>query len=125
MRRDMDLVRQILIIAADEPGYIDSGRLKDRIADNSYSQNQINYHATIMREAGLIDASESVDYIGDTAVTVKGLTWAGQDYLAAVSNDHVWTETKKKIAKAAQSATLAIIKMTAEAITEAMIKSML
>lgn len=53
MKRDMDLVRSILLKVADsdEPISIDD------LVDDEHSRQLIGYHISIMRDAGLINAS--------------------------------------------------------------------
>lgn len=78
-----------------------------------------------MLDAGLIDAEIKIYQSGSTRITVKGLTWAGHDFYESVSSDAVWRRTKDTISQAVGSASLSVIKATAEGVSTAMIRQML
>ena len=93
MKRDMDLVRAILLaLEADTSGQ----GLKIEIPD--YTQQQIDYHAELMAEAGLIEISvtETLKY---KVIRVKRLTWAGHEFLDAARQNHIWNLAKDSINK--------------------------
>jgi DNA-binding transcriptional ArsR family regulator len=52
MHRDMDLVRAILLAVESHP----EGFAPQHLAIDGYTPEQIGYHATILREAGLVEA---------------------------------------------------------------------
>ena len=90
MKRDMDLVREILI-AVEE---------KKNLDDLEYDRDQINLHVELMKEHGLVDAivalsSDSVEH-RILACSVKRLTWKGQDFLEEARNKSIWEQAKKK-----------------------------
>lgn len=116
MRRDMDLIRHILRLTADA----DDAMETDCLATDVYTQRQVDYHVAIMREAGLLDV-ETREYKSGTRRSILGLTWAGQDYLAAVEDSTVWKRTKDTVARTVGSTTLAVIKSTAEGVATAAI----
>ena len=89
MKRDMDLVREILI--AVEEGKFD---------DLEYDRDQINLHVELMKEHGLVDAditssSDSIEH-RILACSVKCLTWKGHDFLEEARNKSIWEQAKKK-----------------------------
>jgi hypothetical protein len=112
----MDLIRDILIITADSDGPVDT----DVFVTDSHDGPHVGYHVTIMRDAGIIDV-EARDYKSGAKRSVLGLTWAGQDYLAAIEDSTVWKKTKDTIVNVVGSATLAVIKSTAEGVATAAI----
>ncbi|HVW21680.1 MAG TPA: DUF2513 domain-containing protein [Opitutaceae bacterium] len=86
MKRDMDLVRAVLMTAEDND--------KARLAD--YPHNVVAYHVMILKEGGLLKAAiaggpggEPFDY------RILGLTWAGHDFLDNARSDTVWNHAKK------------------------------
>ena len=90
MKRDMDLVREILI-AVEE---------KKNLDDLEYDRDQINLHVELMKEHGLVDAivalsSDSVEH-RILACSVKRLTKEGHDFLANARNKSKLKQTKKK-----------------------------
>ena len=91
MKRDMDLVREILI--AVEEGNVN-------LDDLGYDRDQINLHVELMKEHGLVDAviipnSDGVEH-GILICSVERLTWKGHDFLAEARNKSIWEQAKKK-----------------------------
>jgi hypothetical protein len=129
MKRDMDLVRRILRAAADAEGYFDAVReLSDEVGvtHDGVPGDLIHYHVRIMAEAGLLDGEVSLNPKDSRRwAFVHGLTWAGQDMLAAVRSDTVWGKTKAALLKTVGDTTLAVIKATAEGAATAMIRQAL
>ncbi|WP_096269492.1 DUF2513 domain-containing protein [Paucisalibacillus globulus] len=90
MRRDMELVRKILI-------EISEGKYKMDIKLNSDENRLYYYHLEIMRDAGLISFRDS-GYKGGVLISNDPkLTWLGNDYLDSISNEGVWSKTKNVI----------------------------
>lgn len=122
MKRDMDLVRRILLDVESAPREVSLG-------DFDYegkAENEVGYHIELLVHHGLIDASVKKDWGGDYILaTVNGLTWDGYDYLDAIRDTKVWTKTKKVIKETVGSTTMAIIKETASAIARQTILSSL
>lgn len=111
MKRDMELVRRILIDVADSDLALDASVFTDE--RNGFQA--IAYHFDIMNEAGLLDANVRRG-LGDEYVfaEARALTWKGQDFLASIAPEKVWAEMKMTIAKRLGDATFATIKALAE-----------
>ena len=110
MRRDMDLVR-FLLVATEEA---EKPLTLFDLLDSDWSPDEIVYHVGLMSARGLLDASASVGASGkSSAVYIKGLTWDGCDYLDAIRDEGVWLRTKKLVKEAVGSTTMAVIKETA------------
>lgn len=93
MKRDMDLVRKILLhIEANQDGKINLD-----IPD--YSRDEIYLHVELMKEKGLVEAIIQPSPDGRErrilACVVKRLTWEGHDFLDAARNDTLWEKAKK------------------------------
>lgn len=110
MKRDMDLVREILKELSETDRPLDASAF----VTDKRSREFVGYHIRIMQEAGLIVArimsGDNDEYYMCQAVR---MTWDGQDYLAAISSDTVWSKVKKTIAKTVGDASLATIKSLA------------
>ena len=109
MKRDMNLVREILIAVEAHP---DPQVPMDPLSIEGFSADEISYHVQIMAEAGLldaIDASSSDDYDWRP----RRLTWQGQEFLAAVRNDTVWRKIKQLIAEKGGAIPLEVVKTLA------------
>nr|DAQ04696.1 MAG TPA: Transcriptional regulator, MarR/EmrR family, emrR, transcriptional regulator, DNA-binding [Caudoviricetes sp.] len=111
MRRDMDLVRDVLKAVADcEAGTLDAPVL----ASEERPFQLVAYHVDIMEQAGLVRANVQRSWGGSYVLArVDSLTWAGQDFLAAVSNDGLWAQAKLRVAKLAGEVSFETIKAVA------------
>jgi len=94
MKRDMDLIREILrAVEACEDSYgINSPII------GGHSENQIAYHLRLLVDGGLIEAKDVAggfqqedEYIG------INLTWNGQDFLNAARDDSLWKKAKESV----------------------------
>ena len=87
MKRDMDLVRHILIKTEEAPEPIEAQSL----VRGKWDEELVSYHIDMMQSHGLVDASVSRDYDGSYVdCVVDGLTWDGCDYLDAIRDDSIW-----------------------------------
>ena len=94
MKRDMDLVRKILLEI--EKQYKSTAIINLKI--ESYDMETVAYHCKILHEAGLI-SGYSAHYTGNTIYLFKvgSLTWEGNDYLDKVRDNSIWGKTKDAI----------------------------
>jgi hypothetical protein len=111
MKRDMDLVRLILIRIEDAAhGEFDTGSL----SPEGYDRRTVAQHVELLEEARLLEANllrlESEGAIGGR---VERLTWDGHEYLAAVRNATIWSRTKKLVGEKLGSAPLEVFKSVA------------
>lgn len=107
MKRDMDLVRKILLAAEEEAdGYASKNPEID-----GYTRDQVGYHIYLMEQAGLVEASET-SAMGSASPTaiLNNLTWKGHDFLDAAKNNNVWTKAKQKAASVGGSLTFDLMK---------------
>lgn len=94
MKRDMELVRKILIaLDAYEHGYAPPG-----FTIAGYDQEVIGHHVWLMQDGHLVTAVVTTNFGGTSPVAVPvAITWAGHDFLAAVQNDTVWSKVKAEL----------------------------
>lgn len=115
MRRNMDIVRHILLETEQAESYsLDSSRM----TTEEWDSDEVSYNAEIMVEAGLLDASVS-QTLGRRypEVLIKRLTWEGHDLLDTIRDDTVWTKTKAKLGETVGTAALEVVKAVAVSIT--------
>jgi len=94
MKRDMDLIRKILLkIESDEHGFANP-----EIKIDDYNQEEIGYNAILIGEAGLAVVS-NVTHMGSPSPEgrIVRLTWAGHEFLDASRENHTWDEAKNVI----------------------------
>lgn len=91
MKRDLDLIRLILLELENE----------NEISFSDYTQDQLNYHKALVKEAGFADGivhynnTDSSD-IPDF-VLLKRLTWEGHEFLDKAKNEKTWNKAKSII----------------------------
>lgn len=92
MKRDMDLVRNILLAMEAEP----SGNFVGRLQLEGYTSDQIGFHVIIMMQAGLIEGIDVTTHnsFGPEARPTQ-ITWAGYDFLDACRDEDRWTKAKE------------------------------
>jgi hypothetical protein len=96
MKRDMDLVREILLAVEADEGDPEALR---QIDVPGHDGLEIAYHIQIVAEAGFIEAEElTSNTIYDWRA--KRLTWDGHEFLDTVRDTETWNEVKSGAAKA-------------------------
>ena len=127
MKRDMDLVRLILLEIEDK---YRSTAIYD-LAIDGYDTEMVAYHCKILNEAGLI--SDYKAQYADNEIYVFGvgsLTWDGNDFLEKIRDDSQWKKVKETITKKGlplvvdtiKSVANALISATVEGITNSIMK---
>lgn len=125
MKRDMDLVRNLLIITEEAERPIDP---RYDCGLGKCSEDTIVYHVELLESQGLIDCNVSKAMGGVcTVCEIVALTWDGADYLDAIRDPGVWSNTKKVIKDTVKSTTMMAIKQIAvmvavNAATQAIVK---
>jgi hypothetical protein len=91
MKRDMDLVRRILLaLEAYEHGYAPEG-----FTIVGYDQEVIGHHVWLMEQGDLLTASATTVQRDGSPVALPGtITWDGHNFLDAVRSDTVWSKVK-------------------------------
>jgi hypothetical protein len=99
MRRDMDLLRLLLLKleALDEGAHSVMLYEYSELSIPEYTEDQVAYHLMLALEAGLIDQGGSGVMHG---FMFKRLTWEGHDFADSVRDDKIWTSTKDGALKA-------------------------
>jgi|KBSMisStandDraft_5_1062788.scaffolds.fasta_scaffold52733_4 uncharacterized Zn-binding protein involved in type VI secretion len=91
MKRDMELVRKILLAMEADP----HGFAADDFTIAGYGQEVIGHHVWLMEQGNLITASATTVQRDGSPVALPGtITWIGHDFLAVVRNDTVWAKVK-------------------------------
>ena len=107
MRLDMDLVRRILLIVEEEgpkPGGISINLQPD------HSSEEVHYHLSKIKEAGLIKAIE-MHFRQGSVYQPTELTWEGHMFLDDVRSELLWEKAKKLVLKKAGTLSLEMLKV--------------
>lgn len=92
MKRDMDLVRKIML--AMESDDYDGTSLEI----DGYSDEQIGFHAYLLSQAGLITSINMTSLGNSHPVHMpEVLTWEGYEFLGSVTDPTNWEKTKAMI----------------------------
>ncbi len=106
MKRDMDLIREILCKVESCEDLSGLGHLPEI---DGYSRPQVSYHMELLIDAGLIEADSITEFGSDTHYRAINLTWAGQDFLAATRDESLWNKAKTSVLKPTASYTFDIL----------------
>lgn len=90
MRRDMSLIRQLLLLTEDRGSDMHSW-IEDTIIEG-FTHEQISYHVWLLKDAGFVDAQDLSD-MDEADFKPKYLTWLGHEFLDAVREKDVWERT--------------------------------
>jgi hypothetical protein len=95
MKRDMDLVRQILFVLEErQPDQNDVD-----IEIEGYSTSEIDYHLLLLIDANLIKAIYQQNLGDDFIWQDLRLTWAGHEFLDAARDNKRWEKAKGAMAQ--------------------------
>ena len=107
MKRDMDLIRKILIKIEDTKEY----PIRENIKIEGYDDDSINFNLILLGEAGIVevDSKELTDGT-KIIVEVSRLTWEGYEFLDSSRNNKVWNKAKSLVMKKTSGLTFTILK---------------
>lgn len=103
MKRDMDLIRQLLI----EMESRSCGR--QSVALEGRTEEEVSYHVKLLAEAGLIEAANASTRAGLNWIPVS-LTWDGHEFLDAARDDTRWNSAKATVKEKAGAVTFEVLK---------------
>jgi Hypothetical protein (DUF2513) len=122
VKRDMDLVRRIMVHVQDKPSL-----RGDEIKFDDVDDEIVGRHVELLFDEGLIDgAPASFTHLAYKTVRVRDLSWAGHDFVAALQNEGVWEKLKQRLSPAElATAPLSLIKTLSVGLLEQYFKSKL
>ena len=98
MKRDMELVRELLLYfeAKPDPKII----MPANVVMPDRDPSEVHYHILIMCEAGLltcerVESSTTPSRLVDALPF--GLSWAGHEFLDAARSDTLWEQAKRRL----------------------------
>lgn len=100
MKRDMDLIRHLLLVLEAKPG---PEMLRSRdIEVEGYSPSEVQYHLNLMFQAELLNGEDVRSTTSDRLIKVMpfDLTWQGHEFLETVRDPEVWRQAKAGASKA-------------------------
>jgi len=106
MKRDMELIRKMVLTLEDTSG----GFAPAELHIDGYTDEQIGYHAYLMIQAGLATGSDVTDMgsSGPEAI-LTSLTWAGHEFADAARDETRWKKAMGIVKEKSESVTLAVL----------------
>lgn len=98
LKRDVDLIRSILIAMENESCGFPSGDLQ--IA--GFTDEQIGFHVYLLGQAGfarVADTSDTENFL-PSAIPLS-ITWSGYEFLEAAKDENLWKKAKEIVIKPA------------------------
>jgi DNA-binding transcriptional ArsR family regulator len=86
MKREMDLVRELLLAMEKEEPW--------DLRIDGYSEEQVYYHLYLMRQAGLIDAAVIMDRSSIAEAVPIRMTWDGHEFLDNARSPDTWSKVR-------------------------------
>ena len=109
MKRDMNLIREILLQIEDEH----DGRNRVQIHSvEGHSAVEVAYHVRLLVDAGYVEAGTASSFAGTTHL-IRGITWEGHEFLDAVRSENVWQRVQKKLKEIGGQASMVTVKQLA------------
>lgn len=107
MKRDMDLVRKILL-ALEE---YEHGFAPKTLQISGYSDEEIGFHVYLMGQAGLLQVAD-VTHMGSTSPQSipRRITWEGYEFLEAARSLSIWEAAKHRMVKEGLGMSLEVLK---------------
>jgi Hypothetical protein (DUF2513) len=94
MKRDMDLVRELLLKLEAEPF---DGNLwsldPDGLGIDGHAHEEIAYHLVLLIDGGLLDGDRELS----GGFVARKLTWGGHGFLDSVRDPKIWRATKERV----------------------------
>jgi len=113
MKRDMDLVRDILLDVEKQDG--SGGWIK--VAVENHSEDEINYHLLLLKDAGFLEAAVLNAGVRSIVQPTR-LTWKGHEFLNAARSSKVWEGAKEFVLKTTGTLTLEGLKLAIPHVTK-------
>lgn len=91
MRRDMDLIRELLLEIEEK--HDGSGRQVD-VSGGDAPSPVVTEHLFMLAEAGLIEAQDASHMQGRRIIVLR-MTWQGHEFLDRIRDPQIWAKTKE------------------------------
>ena len=118
MKRDMDLIREILLQIEKTP----REKLDHLSAPEGYDYDTMTEHLVLLEDAGFVEG-ELIGTFRSRRYIVHKMTWDGHDFLDAVRTPMVWNEVKNRLLAFGGNSALEIVKDLAIQVTRDMLAS--
>jgi hypothetical protein len=116
MKRDMELVRAILLAMEEHP----HGFAPHKFTVADYDQDVIGHHIWLMEQGLLVTAHVVTSHGDKSPIAIPGsITWKGHDFLDTIRSETVWAKVKTQLKDRGISLPFALIQELAIKIASA------
>jgi hypothetical protein len=109
MKRDMDLIRDLLMYVEDDPRFDGHQWFSPDVSNDFVIEGrtleEVNYHLDLLIEAGLIKGKSGAGFGGPV---VNKLTWEGHEFIDDIRDHGIWSQTKERL-KGLPSVALSVV----------------
>ena len=106
MRRDMELIRLILLKCQDGTPNVEI---------EGWDDAAVRYHRKVVIDAGLAEGIVKLDYTTPTDVPVSvmlnSLTWRGHDFLEPIRSESNWVQIKRTLMSSGRELSIEMVKL--------------
>ena len=107
MKRDMNIVREILLWATEQ----ENAGIYSNPSLPEYTKDQIAHHVHLMWQAGLVEAVDiTTNGSAGPSAMLMSVTWAGHDFIDAARDNTIWNKTKSSVLSSGLSFTFDLLK---------------
>ena len=95
MKRDMDLIRKLLLAVEESP----DPALRKLPAFDGCSEDRLAEHARLAFQSGLLEGTSFQPLSGPPQFANITLTWSGHEFLERTRDPEIWAQTKTAASK--------------------------
>jgi Hypothetical protein (DUF2513) len=106
MKREMDLVRQILKKVEDEAA---AQGLLSELAIENHDHATVCAHVELLIEAGLLKGKLLITQERAVGFVISRLTWDGHDFIDLAREDTLWAKAESSVLKNGSSFTFGLL----------------
>lgn len=106
MKRDMDLVRELLLKLEESSANV----MMADLSVQGFTEEELSHHLRIMYGAGLIDAHETTSSSGPGWL-IRDITWQGYEFLDDARKSDNWQKAKDLALRTAGSLSLQALQL--------------
>ncbi len=118
MKRDMDLIRNILLTIERCDDVPPKMLRNDSFLDLCDNPQVISLHIELLIEAGYLESKSTLTIDGLKNFEISRITFAGYEYLDTVRDPKVWRNVKDKISKLGGAAFDIILELAKAEVTK-------
>ncbi|MGB2985731.1 MAG: DUF2513 domain-containing protein [Phycisphaerae bacterium] len=114
MKRNMDLVRKILLVLEEH----EHGFAPKKLQIEGHSNEEVAFHVHLMGEAGLLEVYDDTSFDGTSPEAIPAhITWNGYEFLDAARSPSIWEAAKQRIVSEGLGLSFEVLKGLLTALT--------